>query len=318
MKSQIPNPNGEAPPSRPPGGDRRGRPRWELGVGISLGFGIWVLLLGGCTPDDPPAPPPPPPQVAKPGQPPLPPLGDVQFREWGEVDDEKFIDLPAPPTLGLLRWDFSADKRYGYSFTESLSQRMVREAGGKRATNSAREKNSGVFEFVAGRDRTALAGSKIQTSEASMNDQPVSKESFANKPASVSECIVTEDGEVESKLKQGLADARMYFQSLFALQPGKRDLTPGEITTRVAGYSKVGRYECARLESEFEITTDKPNERLLLRGRVIGYFALAERKFVRASAAVATSSRGNALSKEGVWITSSLDAVTRYRVRLLD
>ena len=117
---------------------------------------------------------------------------------------------------------------------------------------------------------------------------------------------------------QGMADARMYFQSLFALVPGTRELTPGTITTRLAGYNKVGRYECARLESEFEISTDKPSERILLRGRVIGYFALAERKFVRASAAVATSSRGNALSKENVWITSSLDAVTRYRVRLLE
>ena len=110
----------------------------------------------------------------------------------------------------------------------------------------------------------------------------------------------------------------MYFQSLFALRPGRRDLSPGTITTRIGGYNKVGRYECARLESEFEIMNDKPSERILLRGRVIGYFALAERKFVRASAAVATSSRGEALSKENVWITSSLDAITRYRVRLLD
>ena len=297
---------------RPSEGDRRGRPRWDLA------FGIWVLLLTGCTPDDPPAPPPPP-TVAKPSQPVLLPLGDVQFREWGEIDDEKFIDLPAPASAPIvLKWDFSPEKRYGYSFSESLSQRFVREANGKRATNSAREKNTGVFEFVAGRDKTALAGSKIQTQEASVNDQPVARESFASKPPSVSECILTEEGALDSKVKQGLADARMYFQSLFAVQLGTRDLTPGTITTRLAGYNKVGRYECARLESEFEIATDKPAERMLLRGRVIGYFALAERKFVRASAAVATSSRGNALSKEGVWISSSLDAVTRYRVRLLD
>jgi hypothetical protein len=174
----------------------------------------------------------------------------------------------------------------------------VREANGKRASNAAREKNSGVFEFVAGRDRTALAGSKIQTQEASVNDQPVARESFASKPPSVSECILSEDGALESKVKQGLADARMYFQSLFALQPGTRELTPGTITTRLAGYYKVGRYECARLESEFEITTDKPSERILLRGRVIGYFALAERKFVRASAAVATSRPRQAPSRK--------------------
>lgn len=278
---------------------------------------VLLVLLLGCTPEDPPAPPPPPPTVALPAQPVLPLLGDVKFRDWGEIDDEKFLELPSPPAPPELKWDFSPEKRYGYSFTESLSQRIVREARGKSATNTGREKNTGVFEFVAGRDRTALAGSKIQTQEAALNDQPVSRESFANKPPSVSECILGEDGALESKVKQGLADARMYFQSLFAL-PGKRELTPGTITTRIAGYHKVGRYECARLESEFEISTEKPAERILVRGRVIGYFALGERKFVRASAAVATSSRGNALSKENVWITSSLDAVTRYRVRLLD
>jgi hypothetical protein len=33
---------------------------------------------------------------------------------------------------------------------------------------------------------------------------------------------------------------------------------------------------------------------------------------------VVNSSRGNALSQEGVWITSLLDALTGFRVRLLD
>jgi hypothetical protein len=278
---------------------------------------VLLVLFLGCTPEDPPAPPPPP-AVAPPTAPTLPPLGEVKFREWSEVDDETFLALPAPAATTEFKWDFTLGNRFGYSFTESLSQRMEREANGKKALNTARERNSGVFEFVAGRDRTALAGSKIQTQEASVNDQPIARESFATKPASVSECIVTEEGGVESRRKEGLADSRMYFQSLFALQPGKHDLSPGTITTRIGGYNKVGRYECARLESEFEILTEKPSERLLLRGRVIGYFALAERRFVRASAAVATSSRGNALSKEDVWITSSLDAVTRYRVRLLE
>ena len=106
--------------------------------------------------------------------------------------------------------------------------------------------------------------------------------------------------------------------SLFALRPGTRDLTPGKITTRLAGYAKVGRYECARLESEFEIATEKPSDRLLLRGRVLSFFALAERKFIRASAAVSTSSRGNVRNKDGIWITSSLDAVTTYRVSFLE
>jgi hypothetical protein len=248
----------------------------------------------------------------------LPPLAEVAFREWSEVDDEKFLELPALSPAPELKWDFTAGRRYGYDFSETLTQRLERQANGTTALTRGREKNRGLFEFAAGRDRTALAVSKIQTQEIFMNDQPVEREKFAKRAPSVAECVVSEDGTTESKSAKGLADVRMYFQSLFALQPGARDLAPGKITTRHAGYVKVQRYECARIESEFEITTDKPSEKMILRGRVIGYFALAERRFIRASAAVATSSRGNALSKEGVWITSSLDAVTTYRARFLE
>src|SRR6185436_9243758 len=148
------------------------------------GASVLLVLLLSCTPEDPPAPPPPPAAVTPP-PPALPLLGEVKFREWSDVDDEQFLELPAPPAPPELKWDFSPEKRYGYSFTESLSQRMVQEAKGRTATNTAREKNTGVFEFVAGRDRTALAGSKIQTQEASVNDQAVARESFANKPPSV-------------------------------------------------------------------------------------------------------------------------------------
>jgi hypothetical protein len=242
----------------------------------------------------------------------------VAFRDWSEVDDEKFLALPVPAAAPEFKWDFTPGNRLGYEFSETLSQRMEREANGKRALNTGREKNSGVFEFAAGRDRTALAMSKIRTQEAFMNDQAIARESFANKGPAVAECIITEEGVAEVKSGKGLADARMYFQSLFALQPGTRELKPGTITTRIAGYFKVGRYECARLESEFELTTDKPSERLLMRGRVIGYFAVAERKFIRSSVGVAASSRGNARTPDGPWITSSLDALTSYRVKFLE
>jgi hypothetical protein len=102
------------------------------------------------------------------------------------------------------------------------------------------------------------------------------------------------------------------------VKPGTHDLTPGRITTKLAGIYKVGRYECARLESEFEMASEKPSERHLLRGRVVGYFAVAERKFIRASAAVGSSTRTNVLAKENVWATTLMDAVTQYRVKFLE
>ena len=276
-----------------------------------------AALIAGCSRQDPPSPPPPPAKPAPP-EPPLPPLGEVRFRDWSEVDEEKYLELPAPGTPPEMIWDFSPGRRHGYDFSETISQRMLQEAGGKRAQNRSREKNRGVYEFAAGRDRTALARAKIQTQELYLNDQAAAHDSFAKKPASVLDCVVGEDGTTEPKSEKKVIDDRMYMQALFALRPGTRDLTPGKITTRLAGYAKVGRYECARLESEFEIATEKPSDRLLLRGRVLSFFALAERKFIRASAAVSTSSRGNVLNKDGVWITSSLDAVTTYRVSFLE
>lgn len=276
-----------------------------------------AVLVAGCSKEQPP--PPPAPIAPKPSvpEPALPPLGTVNFRDWGDIDEEQYLSLPLPPSPPALKWDFAPGHREAYTFSESLTQRMERESEGKRALNTSREKNKGFFEFVAGRDRTALGTAKIQTQEASLNDQVIAPESFAKRPPSVCECIVSEDGQTEVKSAKGLVDARIYVQSLFALQPGTRELKPGTITTRLAGAFKVERYDCVRLESEFEIATQKPSERLLLRGRVVSYFALAERKFIRASASVATSSRTNARSKEGPWITSSLDAVTTYRVKLL-
>jgi hypothetical protein len=276
-----------------------------------------ALLLSGCGKEGPPAPPPTPAKPAPP-EPPLPPLGEVRYRDWGEIDEEKFLELPAPGTPPKLEWDFSPGQKHGYSFSETISQRMLQEAAGKRAQNHSREKNRGVYEFAAGRDHTALARAKIQTLELYLNDQTASHESVSKKPPSVLDCVVNEDGTTQVASDKRAMDDRMYMQALFALRPGTRDLTPGRITTRVAGYAKVGRYECARLESEFEIATEKPSDRLLLRGRVLSFFALAERKFIRASVAVSTSSRGNALNRDGIWITSSLDAVTAYRVTFLE
>jgi len=283
--------------------------------GISL---VLVLLLG-CSKDVPvPAPPPPKQAPPAPPEPALPPLSDLKLRDWAEVDEETFLKLPDPPTPPVLRWEFSPGKRYGYDFSETLTQRIERVAGERRVVDRSRERNRGVFEFAAKPDRTALTLMKIQTQEAYLNDKLLVQDPDKKRQGSVSECVVGEDGVTEPIKEKGLADARMYLQSLFALKPGTGDLEPGRITTKPAGWYKVGRYECVRLESEFEVASEKPSLRHVLKGRVVGYFALPERKFIRASAAVASSTRANALAKENLWVTSILDAVTTYRVTFLE
>jgi hypothetical protein len=283
------------------------------------GISLVLALLLGCS-KKPPAPPeiPPPPVQPAPPEPPLPPLAEVRFREWAEVEEETFLRLPDRPSGPELRWDFAPGRRYGYDFSETLNQRIERRAGERSAAYDSRERNRGVFEFAAGRDRTALAMMKIQTVEAFINDNRIPQDPAKKTQGSVSECIVGEDGTTDPVKEKGLADARLYLQSLFAVRTGTHELVPGRITTALAGYYKVGRYECVRLESEFEMAGEKPSERHLIRGRIVSFFAPAERKFVRASAAVASSTRANALAKENIWSTSLMDAVTHYRVKLIE
>ena len=286
-------------------------------VGISL---ILALLLGCSKEPSTPVPAPPPPKQTPPAppEPTLPPLADLKLRDWAEVDEETFLKLPDPATPPVFKWDFSPGQRYGYEFSETLTQRIERTAAEHRTLDTSRERNRGVFEFAAQRDRTALTLMKIQTQEAYLNDKLLVQDPEKKKQGSVSECQVSEEGVTEPIKEKGLADARMYLQSLFALKPGTADLEPGRITTKAAGCYKVGRYECVRIESEFEVASEKPSQRHVLKGRVVGYFALAERKFIRASATVASSTRANALAKENVWVTSNLDAVTTYRVKFLE
>jgi hypothetical protein len=281
------------------------------------GISLALALLLGCGKETPPPPPPPPARPAPP-EPPLPALGEVRFRDWSEVEEESFLKLPEPKAAAEARWNFAPGQRYGYEFSETLTQHIERRAGDKKGEYTSREKNRGVFEFAAGRDRSALAMMKIQTQEAFINDKPVPRDPEEKNKGSVTECVVQEDGTTEEVKAKGFADSRLYLQSLFAVKTGTHELVPGRITTTLAGYYKVGRYECARLESEFEMAGEKPSERHLLRGRVVGYFAMAERRFVRASASVASSTRANALAKEGIWTTSLMDAVTHYRVKYLE
>ena len=285
------------------------------------GISLLLALLLGCSKEAPapvPAAPAPKQTPPAPPEPALPPLADLKLRDWAEVDEETFLKLPDPATPPVLKWDFAPGRRHGYDFSETLTQRIERTAGDRKMVDQSRERNRGVFEFAAQRDRTALTLMKIQTQEAYLNDKLLVLDPEKKKQGSVSECVVSEEGLTEPIKEKGLADARMYLQSLFALKPGAGDLDPGRITTKPAGFYKVGRYECVRLESEFEVASEKPSQRHLMKGRVVGYFAVAERKFIRASATVASSTRANALAKENIWVTSILDAVTTYRVKFLE
>jgi len=138
------------------------------------GISLVLALLLGCSKEAPvsvPTPPAPKQTPPAPPEPALPPLADLKLRDWAEVDEETFLKLPDPATPPVLKWDFAPGQRHGYDFSETLTQRIERTAGDRKMVDQSRERNRGVFEFAAQRDRTALTLMKIQTQEAYLNDK---------------------------------------------------------------------------------------------------------------------------------------------------
>lgn len=276
-----------------------------------------ILLLAACGKGSPPPPPPPPPPPVQP-EPDLPPLADVKFPDWADVDDEKFLELPEPPKAPDLRWDFSSGRRFGHEATQTTTQRIEQAKGGRTNSMQARDRNRGTFEFIAGKDRTALVLIRFHTEEAFRDGIAATREEIAKNPPTQFDAIAKEDGSAEIVKPPGRADALFFFDALLALREGERKLKDGWVRTRIAGYAKVGRYECARLESDFEFAPQASLGATLQRGRTIAWFALAERRFVRASSSVAQSTRTKARDKDGAWIVSKGDSISAIRAKLVE
>lgn len=279
---------------------------------------VLLVLAGlgaGCAPDAPPPPPPPP----RPPEPALAPLTEIAFPEWADVDDEKPVELP-----GLawpqepLRWDFSSGRRFAYDFSQTLDQLVAAVALGVLTETRSRDRNRGTFEFVGTRDKCAKAFILIQTQEAVRNGVTASPEEIKKNPPSKFECTVYEDGQAETRKLAGRSDAQFFFDTILALGEGEKAVKDGTVRTRRAGSFKVGRHECLRLETEFELAPETASGQTRMRGRTIAYWAPKERLFVRTATAVATTTRLNALNANIGWITNALDSKTVFRLKLLE
>ncbi len=270
-----------------------------------------LLALARCGPDEPPRPPEPEPE--------LPPIGEVAPSEAVRMDEEKFIELPPPAERRTLRWDFSAGRRWAYDVSQRLSRVTVASSGGRRAVTRAEDRNEGYFEFIALGDGTAQARVKIQTRESLVDGRPAPREAVERHPPTKFECRIGEDGiPTTGRLLSGASDPVIFFDSLLALQEGERKTAHGASRTRLTGYFKVERHECARLESEFEYAPPIPSGRTLLRGRSVSYFSLRERRFVRAEASIAQAIRSKARPEGGAWVVQSTDLETLIRLRPME
>lgn len=270
-------------------------------------------FLLGCGQETPPPPPPAGPE------PELPAIGRLEPSEAVRIDEEKFLELAPPPKPEPLRWDFSPGRRCGYEAIQKLSQVTAVVSGQDKAVTRSEDRNGGYFEFVSAGDGTAMARVKIQTRSSMINGKPAPREAIEKHPSTKFECRIGEDGVPTSAHKlSGASDPMIFLDILLALREGERTSGDGKVRTKLAGYFKVERYECARLESEFELAPPLASGRTLLRGRSVAYFALRERRFVRAEMSIAQAVRSQALAENGAWVTRSTDLETVLRLRPID
>lgn len=277
---------------------------------------VLLLLAASCGPGEPPPAPPAAPPPAPP-PPPVPDLDPLDLPSWDEVDAEPCLKLAAPAPPGPLAWDFAAGRRFAYEFTQVVHQATSARQGASTASYSGRDRNRGTFEFAA-RGGSAGVLVSIETREVVRDGREVPPEQLKKQPPSRFEGTLKEDGSAQVKRVGGSSDAQVFFDVLLALAEGDRALQDGRIVTTRAGVFKVGRRDCVRLESEFQTASSEPGLRRAMRGRVISYFDPAERRFIRASAAVRGALRQGAAAEGGDPVIRTIESRTEFRVQLLE
>ena len=274
-----------------------------------------LLLAASCGPGEPPPAPP----SAPPAPPPPPPveeLAELELPPWEEADPDVFPKRPdAPP--GALAWNFATGRRFAYEFSQVVHQATSARQGTQTASVSGRDRNRGTFEF-AGRGGSAGVLVSIETKEVVRDGREVSAADLKKNPPSRFEGTLKEDGSAQVKRVAGSSDAQVFFDVLLALPEGERALEDGSLVTRRAGTFKIGARDCVRLETEFRTASAVPGLRRAMRGRVVSYFDPAERRFIRASAAVRGALR-QATAVEGLEpVSRTIESRTEFRVQLLE
>jgi hypothetical protein len=230
------------------------------------------------------------------------------------------IEITPPANPAPLRWDFAEGKRHVYEFSQTLRQHFERELGDVRDVKRTRDRNRGIFQFAATRPGVARVTIKVETEEAWVNDEAVAKEVLQKRSAAKFECLLRDDGtplEIR-KLGEEATDAEIFFDALLPIAPGEKKLKDGKANTTLTGYFKVERHECARLETVFEYAPRTEHGRSLMRGRTVAYFALQDRRLVRAQTTCSLSSRGRALDDKGRWVVNRLETETSFALKLIE
>lgn len=277
---------------------------------------LLLLLAAGCGKEPPPAPPDPAP-VQDP-EPELPALGEVTVPK-GEIDAVPFTVLDPPATKPAFRWNFETGKQYVYAFTQTITQVTANVRGGEKKVIRTRDRNGGTFEFTAQKDGHARALMRIVPRESVVDGKPLPKEVVGARKPRVYDCTMRADGTaavIRGKDPQVQEQAQSFFLVLLPIQPGEKAGSAARFKTRLDGWRKVRRWECARLVTEFELNPESASGKSLARGRTVAYFSPRDGCIVQAETVVAQATRVKTKDAEGRWITSAYDSVTVSRLKL--
>jgi hypothetical protein len=182
----------------------------------------------------------------------------------------------------------------------------------------ARQRNRGVFDFIGLGGGQATAILQMDTEEVVVDDQTIPKESYAKDRGSLCKGTLKEDGTYDIKTLRGQMDARIFMEALLTVRRGERKIKEGVVSTRIRGAFKLERFDCVRLESEFEFSDPNPRQSQRVLGRTIAYFAWKEGHFVRVSTVLLSAIRAKVKTPEGKWLTATQVGETTLRIKLLE
>lgn len=283
---------------------------------------LFLLLLFpfGCRKE----PPPPVPDEPTPEIPALPSL-PIAFAS--QLDEENFP--PTEANAGEVKWDFAEGKRYDYVLQQDmLNYSTTSDRFGKSELRS-RIRGEGILEMLAGATRVARAYYKLTIREYEVNKELVPSEQLNKQPPAKIEFVVSEDGTIR-EAKQHSGGETQVLEFLLPM-PGERNVDwrgsyrqKGTIRTKIAGFAKVDRWVCARIESEFELDLEPLLEDGSglgkMKGRTVGYFAVETGHFaaVRSAVSMVYHSRQK-FAKPGEpvkWNVATLESHTLLQARL--
>lgn len=261
--------------------------------------------------------------------PPLPPLPELALPE---IEPPSHVPLPDAPIPEALRWDLSAGRLHSYRLRQETSSTMTAAFRDQVEHRRAEMTEEGFADFRGLGNGAGRLEFKLALREYRVDGAPQNVNDMA--PA-VFTAQVRSDGSFSgAAVLKGAIDPAV-LDTIFWLPsapgaPGARAIDRPEMEGRpaqkgtartvAAGWAKIERYECLRLETDVDLELLQADGRGRLRSRIVAYFAPAEGRFVHIDAATVLCMRTRAKAvhpgRPAVWSIGSLDASGHFSAHI--